>query len=229
MGCGRVKLLLAGGATIFWFKITKTLTSNLLFFKQMQIPKFLKIIATILGTIVLGAIGSGVWERVLSPLLNSISNFITATLSKYSASFSDALYADAITRFEVNSFNSNINTFALTYLLILVPFLFYLNNKGLLKIAVRALFESGIGHAMTILLLSLLIFNTSRSSSISQINRYIHKNLEIARPYIGEQKYIELRSDYFRITDKNGFDQFENKLIKLASDKNITINKYSEK
>ena len=52
-------------------------------------------------------------------------------------------------------------------------------------------------------------------------------NLEIIRPYIGEQKYLELRSYFFRIKTKKDFDNFEEKIITISNEKNLKLNKFS--
>lgn len=48
----------------------------------------------VIGTIVLGAIGSGVWEKFLSPASGSLTSFLVSLFSKLSTSYADSLYAD---------------------------------------------------------------------------------------------------------------------------------------
>ena len=56
---------------------------------------FFKLIIGGIATIILGAIGSGVWEKLLSPLLSSIGGSISSFLSSVSTSYSDSLYSRA--------------------------------------------------------------------------------------------------------------------------------------
>ena len=61
----------------------------------MKIEKILKILFGIVSTIILGAIGSGVWERLLSPALGEFGNFLTTTISSISERYSNSIYTDA--------------------------------------------------------------------------------------------------------------------------------------
>ena len=72
-------------------------------------------------------------------------------------------------------------------------------------------------------------FLLSRTNSINQINRQSSVNMETIRPYIGEQKYLELRSDYLLIRNEVAFDQFQDKLKKYGNEKGFETNRYSEK
>lgn len=56
--------------------------------------KYLKIAFGIIGTIILGAIGSGVWERFLSPLLDSAASMLASLFSLISKSYADSLYSE---------------------------------------------------------------------------------------------------------------------------------------
>ena len=61
----------------------------------MKIKNVIKIILAAIATILLGALGSGVWEKILSPFLSYIGNVITTTASSLSSTYSDSIYRAA--------------------------------------------------------------------------------------------------------------------------------------
>lgn len=63
----------------------------------MKINKILKIIGGVLLTILIGAIGSGVWEKLLSPFLLYLSGSVTEFLSSISQSYENGIYSNAST------------------------------------------------------------------------------------------------------------------------------------
>ena len=65
----------------------------------------------------------------------------------------------------------------------------------------------------------------SRTSSVNQLNRYTNRNLEILRPYIGEQKYLELRSDYFSMENTKDYENFQTKMKKFAAENEFRLKK----
>lgn len=56
--------------------------------------KPIKIILGIIGTIVIGAIGSGLWERILSRIFDSATSSLAALFSLISKSYANSLYSD---------------------------------------------------------------------------------------------------------------------------------------
>ena len=56
--------------------------------------KLVKIILGVIGTILIGAIGSGVWERFLSPLIDSTASRLASLFSLVSKSYANSLYSD---------------------------------------------------------------------------------------------------------------------------------------
>jgi ABC-type Na+ efflux pump permease subunit len=202
----------------------------------MQIPKFLKIISTILATIILGAIGSGVWEKILSPLLNTISNNINKILSKLINGYSDGLYFQAA---KILTEHADTELYSMNIIVILLGILVYifLEAKIFLKWTKIESFKdlSDLINEITsfkiIIVAAGFMFGLYmlqiQKNSVNNIFNHANSNMEIIRPYIGEQKYLELRSDYIQIKNKAAFDQFENKLFKYTDGKSLNIKKYS--
>jgi hypothetical protein len=55
--------------------------------------KIVRSLGILMGTVVVGAIGSGVWETMLSPALSGVSTYFLTLLSRMFAAYSDALHA----------------------------------------------------------------------------------------------------------------------------------------
>src|SRR5262245_29883165 len=61
----------------------------------MKLHQIRKYILWLLGMVLLGAIGSGAWERILSPLLTYLSGAALRAIGSVSESFKDSIYYDA--------------------------------------------------------------------------------------------------------------------------------------
>ena len=69
----------------------------------------------------------------------------------------------------------------------------------------------------------------STQFSIFEIKRYSLKQMDILRPYIGEQNFHILRSDYLRMKNKKDFDAFLNNLYLQSSKVNVDTDKFKLK
>ncbi|MDR7695786.1 hypothetical protein [Lactococcus lactis] len=75
----------------------------------------------------------------------------------------------------------------------------------------------------------LCVYNFSTSAStISAINenRAISTNLEIVRPYISNDDYLKLKSQYLQINSKKSFDKVSERIRYIANKHDANINEY---
>ncbi|WP_046156897.1 hypothetical protein [Chromobacterium vaccinii] len=178
----------------------------------MKFGNAVKVLLGILGTILLGAIGSGFWERVLSPFLGYLSSALTSTLSDASKTYSNSIYTTAANLFTPNS------TEGLGVVLLLLVFSWLFLNavsskkeSRFIEILHRAMtmqFKGWFGIAYCGAMLIFLFFMMARQATVEKIQSYSYQKMEIARPFIGEQKYLMLRSRYLQIKTKEDFDRF---------------------
>jgi hypothetical protein len=190
--------------------------------------KIFKYLGALVGTILLGAIGSGVWERILAPFLNSVSNNLTKFLSQISVGFSDSLYADAAWNFGDQSIDPSAIHFLFFISIFLILTFFKIKSNTFSELLNG--FTQSVPYMVSIIFIfTVAFFLISRTNSINQINRISSINMETMRPYIGEQKYLELRSDYLRIKNEAAFDRFQNKLNKYATENGLTTRAYPAK
>ncbi len=199
----------------------------------MKLNNVTKLIFSIIGTIVLGAIGSGFWELVLSPLLSFVSTSITSALSSISKTYSDSIYSAA----------SNLYTRNSTQGLGLIIFL--LVSCGLFAIALSSKKENtfiGILHRSLTMqlqgwfaivqsgaLVVVMYFLTIKQVRVENIQGYSYKQMEILRPYVGEQKYTQLRSSYLKMRSKEDFDRFQEDLAANGKLVGISIETFDQK
>lgn len=191
--------------------------------------RFIKLFFGVLATITLGAIGSGLWEKIMSPLLGYLSNSITSTISSLSTSYSDSIYVKAS---NISSTNDNA-AFSILFFIAMGLFIYALSSKKQNKY-IGAFYRGGItpfqgwfGIINTGAVFIVAIFALTTKATVQQIQLYSVKQMEIVRPYVGEDKYLQLRSEYLKMKTKTDFDKFIVHLNTSAKDASIVIDKLS--
>ena len=191
--------------------------------------KIVKLFFGALATILLGAIGSGFWEKFLSPLLSYLSKLITSTISSLSTSYSDSIYAKASNITSTHDGAVTIIFFFISFGL----FMYALNSKKenifirIIHQSVNMNFQGWFGIINTGAFFIVAIFLLSTETTVKQIRMYSVKQMEIVRPYLGEDKYLQLRSEYLRIKSKTDFDKFIDKLNSSAKSASISLDKFT--
>lgn len=199
----------------------------------MKFGTAVKVLLGILGTILLGAIGSGFWERVLSPFLSYLSSTLTSALSSASKAYSDSIYTSAANLSTPNS------TEGLGFvLLFLIFFWLFLNaissKKGnrfieVLHRAITFQFKGWFGIAYCGAMLIFLFFMIARQATVEKIQGYSYRQMEIARPFVGELKYVKLRSSYFQVRTKEDFDLFLKDLYGTSKSAGLVVEPFALK
>jgi hypothetical protein len=185
------------------------------------LQRLLKILGSIAAAIVLGAIGSGVWEKLLSPALSRLSDATATLISGISSTYEESIYQRAAR-----------DTTDLYPMKIAMLILFLLGIVLIVTIAYRTLSRATLqertqrrlnfmfsihGLSMGLALVVLAFISMARLDTASRIKEGSLRSLEILRPKIGETVYFELRSDYYSIESKADFDAFKNVVFGHAS------------
>ncbi|TBT44713.1 hypothetical protein D5E78_30500 [Vibrio parahaemolyticus] len=195
--------------------------------------KIFKVFFAFCGTILIGAIGSGVWEKLLSPLLNYLLGGLTYFLSSMSKSYEDSIYATASTI----SYEGQSVVIVVFGVMILSLFCIFSATKSLpnsfLAKAINSVLSTYVkGWSGVVVGVSLLIFSIfllSNQSSVFKIRKYSIKSMHIVRPYIGEESYYKLYSDYLLMKNKDDFDAFLYKIEWFDKAHDIGIEPFSLK
>ena len=178
--------------------------------------ELLTIIGGILATILLGALGSGLWERVISPAFDAIFRVAIRLVGSIYSRYIDNLYKNASYDMP-NFYQMKISGLLLFLSGGLVVYLFFPDITGIKKE-----FEIGV-YLVAMLFSGAGFFLLPRADYLQKINSYSLMSMEILRPYIGEEAYIRLRSDCFQVTSKDEFFNFNNTLKEYADKHNIQL------
>jgi len=193
--------------------------------------KLLKVVLGVLATIVLGAIGSGLWERMLGPFLDWLTRSTIGLYASVAGTYRDSIYENA-----AKGFHEQHSLAMYTFVIGMLPFLYYLllrrhptETRGPNE-PVRVFMRSRKGYWVILALTIAVFFSTSFSSlKIRHINETITFSLasiEIVRPLVGEQKYIDLRSRYFSMRSSKDFHSIYDELVKAAKEGQLKLPDY---
>lgn len=194
--------------------------------------KFLKVLLGIVATITLGAIGSGLWERMLGPSLDWLTHATVGMYASAVGSYSDSIYEKA-----ANGFHEE-NSLALYGLVIsLLPLSYYFllrrhptekrDNSEPIGIFMRSRRGYWVILCLTIAVTLGTAFTSLRLRHINETITFSLASFEIIRPYIGESKYIELRSRYFSMRTTAEFHSIYSEIVNVAKEHSQRLPDYS--
>lgn len=186
----------------------------------MNPVKALKIVGATIGTIILGALGSGLWEAVISPSLSMLSSSIAQWMASISTSYEESIFQLAAAgESEMRVYRLQLVVGVLFCMLCFVaPTLSFwrriLDRSRIQKIIFLVLIAAG---AMN------LAFRIPFVDTAREIRDYSMTSLEILRPHIGEEKYVLLRSDFMQIRNKRDFMEFQQQLETHRKDSGVWL------
>lgn len=199
----------------------------------MKVEKVSKILLGVIATIFLGAIGSGVWERILSPSLREFGNFLTSTISSISKTYSDSIYLSASSIISYDQTKVIVLLFMLFVFTGLFIYALYSKKDNPIVCSIHRFLVKPMQGWMGIIyfgsFVMLILFFMAKDTTVRDIRWYSTKNMEIVRPYIGENQYLMLRSDFLSMGNKDDFENFLKKLYLTASTASIDIKKFESK
>lgn len=206
----------------------------------MEFTTSRKVILGIGATIVLGAVGSGVWELVFSPTVSWLGRGLLTLATLGLESVSDSIYVD------VAKGHHERSSLAI-YGLVSIGFLFaplVLARRPLLIPKIRQFLEGKdpeqleamrkknvrlLSHLLLILtLLGTVIFVRSLMHTYTNTAiTYFNQSLNIVLPFISVEEERRFRSEFARISSKNDYVQLVNKLNERAKSNGIQLPKFS--
>jgi hypothetical protein len=194
--------------------------------------KFLKIILGIIATIILGAIGSGLWERMLGPLLDWITHATVGMYASLVSSYSDSIYEKAANGFhEENSlvlFTIFISFLPMSYYFLLKKHPTEKNDKSEpIGIFIRSRKGYWLILALTITVTLGTSFTSLKLRHINETITFSLTSIEIIRPHISEQKYLELRSRYYSMRTTKEFRAIYSEIVSVAKEHSQRLPDYS--
>lgn len=193
--------------------------------------KVFKVILSLFGALLVGALGSGLWERVLSPVLGRLAEWVTGFISSFSQSYSDSVYASA-----ANLYGENSVTDAYVFMLVLFSFGIFLCGMHV-RIGIMYSPDSpegkdmnGFMSLMCLLMagafFSISIIQGAKLSAIKDVRKYSVGTMEIVRPYVGDRDYHMLRSRFLRVGSESDFKDFVIYLQETSDRAGMTVNDF---
>ena len=209
---------------------------------------WLKYTGFIIGTIIVGAIGTGVWELFLS---NFFSNSINLFLRMSSYIFKG--YVDILHKNVCDGSSEVFSSFPyglLATAFCMMPWIFMLvlrnrlgnieekitdkskSDKPLIKDEITEISKFKKRFTYMWVFLGILTFCLTFTIVAEDIYRYkaslfIEKSIEIMSPNLTQKEILTLRSLYRGINDSAKFYSLENKLHKIADDNNLELPEFS--
>jgi hypothetical protein len=187
--------------------------------------KFLHWLRNIIGALVIGVLGSALWEKVVSPGFTTASAATVSFFSGISDSYQDSIYQRAA-RDVPNLYAMKI-AFLILFMagaVLLVPhcsrWLEELNLGDAIKARLRGVLRMN-AVSIGIALLAMSFFSISKVTAAADIKGDSLRSMEMARSKIGETEYIRLRSLFYSINNKADFLAFKASLDKEAQKYNI--------
>jgi integral membrane sensor domain MASE1 len=197
-----------------------------------QIRKYIKITVGVIGTIVLGAIGSGLWERVVGPFLDWSAKISVGAISWIITSYKDSIYLNAAKGFhEAHS----LALYVLVLSLLPIFYLMLLRRHPAKKAdkeqdSIRDFVRSKKGYwfiyALTFIVIAQVLFSALRLRHVNETITYSLASFEIIRPYVGEDKYLLYRSRYFSMRSANDFYVLQEEISVIAKTYNLPLPVY---
>lgn len=209
----------------------------------MQITPTLKVVLGVAATIVLGAVGSGVWELVFSPSFTWLGRSLLTVVTLGLESVSDAIYVDvAKGHHELPSLI--VYNLLGTIILMSLLFGFFVIQNSLLRSKFRQSPEGktpeqlkGLKRRADYLLIWLLLVMTFlcttvfvRSVMHTYTNiavTYFNQCLTIVLPYVSPEEERRLRSEFARISSRKNYEQLVNELREHATSNSIQLPEFS--
>ncbi len=193
--------------------------------------KFVKIIAAIILTILVGAMSNGVWELLLSPVLEATYRWIVGLVSSIYGGYLDSIYESA-TKDIPDIYQKKI---VLLIYIVLGNYLIFVSLKyGNWRSPFFSRLSTAVSNRLHVhgliigcWLLVFSFFGLSKTDYSQEIKYYSFHSMEILRPYIGENKYLSLKSSYYQIASSTQFQAFNKKLVEAAKKSKVILPKVS--
>lgn len=194
---------------------------------KFNVNKYLKVVLGVIGAIFLGAIGSGVWENLLSPLMGVCTELAINIITLGKESFLNSIYEDIAKGF---SERYSIELYYTVWFLVFSFFLGYFRaDKFSLKKKAKNLSDdekekyANRDKKFTnylLFFLVLILFSLIIQGSVDRYkNRaiiYIEQSIRICSPYLSQKEINHLFSQFASIKTKEDYIALDENLRDIA-------------
>lgn len=202
--------------------------------KKKTLSSYLKWLGGIIGAIFLGALGSGLWEKFLSPALLWLFEKVSSLSRHISSSFMDSVYQEISNGFHefysVQTYTFIFIIIATGYVALLFLYIKIQKKKKeqpktkqtspkklkMYKITFWVCFIVGI-------VLSTL--NISEATYVNITTTKTLSNIEIISAVIEDKEYKMLKSEFHSMMSENDFLKLQEKIAEIAEKNNLRLKK----
>lgn len=193
-----------------------------------------KIIGGFFLVIFLGALGSGLWQKVIAPFFDGSLRVIVKFMSIFFSSYKDFLYKEATEGFHEEH---SLFLYTVFIMFMLISYIFFLSAlhvrkkiekqlgeqkvPSMLRLMFRFYFpQSRIGKTVltifygTIIVTFVLFIIQARYSN--RVTTYSLNSIEILSPYIDDSQTKLLKSEFLTATTAEKFYKFNKRLEELS-------------
>lgn len=174
--------------------------------------KLITLAGSVVAAVFLGALGSGLWEKLLAPFLSWSASETVALVSRVSTDYENSIYQTAA-RDTTDLYSKKIA------FLILLIFGLVLVVQATARIVARRSpntflhgfvdgFVDGNGLVIGLTLLTITFFSMAKIDAAARIKERSLRSMEILRPDVGESEYFRLRAHYYSINGRPDFQRF---------------------
>jgi hypothetical protein len=191
--------------------------------------RFIKIAGTALAAILLGAIGSGVWSELLSPLWNAFIVIIVKLFTYFSSSLTDSIYFEAAKGFHEKH--------ALSLLLLITGmltgvFVTLIAARLLLRIDrpkdvvvrfVRSKYEYFVFSFILLVPIVMSMFIAFYSSYSNKVTTSSLNSIDIVAPYVGVDEALRLKSQFHQIKSRKDYVTFYSRMKDIGEKNKLVL------
>lgn len=193
---------------------------------------FAKIILAGITTIILGAIGSGLWEKLFSRLWNVFAAFVINTISNFVSTYKDSIYSSAAAGFHedpsLDTHNILMMILPIMYYIAILEHPAYRDDK--FDRNVRSFISSKKGFWVSVFLTFLVSVTFGlrqiRATYENRVITYSQRSLKIIAPYVSDMELKQITSQFYLIKDRQDFLGFNDRLNKDAQSAKIILPKF---
>jgi hypothetical protein len=193
--------------------------------------KFFKVVLGVLATIVLGAVGSGLWERMLGPFLDWLTRSTIGLYASAVGTYRDSIYENA-----AKGLHEEHSLVVHTLIIAMIPLLYYFllrrhptetrDPNDPIRLFMRSRKGYWVIMFLTIIVFFGTVFTSLRIRHINETITYSLASIEIVRPFVGEQKYADLRSRYFAMRTTSDFRAIYEEVVTTAKENHRKLPEY---
>ena len=166
--------------------------------------------STVISTLIIGFIGSAIWELILSPLAHFGLNKVFEGLTGISTIIGN-WYAKKLATYGATSLLLSIETLVLCCLLFGL-YVYGLNIKIFFKNYILVFFFAII-----------FMIDFAFDAQFASASKAMTYNIEIVSPYISDFEYKKLKSNFYSMSTYDEYAAIKSTLNEIAENNNLTL------